>query len=486
MEKRVIDFIAALRATGVRVSIAESGDAFQSVRLMGVQDREAFRLSLRATLIKEAKDLAIFDELFPLYFSSGGPPLLNTLDDLTPEQRRMLAAALRALLERMRQNREQSGDGQEEPAGQSPALSDNQLANLLNLLQMLLAGQNPSADQMDQMGEQAGLGRARQRYQQSWMERRMQRQLGLDKLDEVLEQLWEMLAEMGMSEEAIDELREMVEANREALAEQISQYVGRSIVQQAVEEKRPPLDDTLMERPFHSLNDAERDVLREQTRRLAAQLRSRAALRQKRGKIGTLDVKKTIRANMRYAGIPFKLQFKTKNLKPKLLLICDVSTSMRPVAEFMLSLIYELQDQVAKTRSFAFIADIEEISDDFAAYPPQEALETVLLRMQPGSYNTDLGHSLATFTHDHLDALDHRTTVIFIGDGRNNYNDPRPDCLDLIKRRAKRIIWLTPEDYQLWGSGDSDMHQYAPYCDVIHHVTNMAQLTAAVDRLLTS
>lgn len=486
MEQRLIDFIAALRAAGVRVSIAESGDAFQSVHLMGVKNREVFQVSLRSTLVKEATDLPIFDELFPLYFGSGGPPLLNALDDLTPEQRRMLAAALRALLERLRQNREQADDSQEQPFGQPQPISDSQLANLLNLLQMLLAGQNPTSDQMDQMGEQVGLSHAHHRYQQPWMERRMRHQLGMDKLDEILEQLWDMLAEMGMSEEAIDELRDMVEANREALAEQVSQHVGKSLAQRAVEEKRPPIDDSLMERPFYALSEEDRDALREQTRRLAAQLRSRAALRQKRGKVGTLDVKKTIRANMRYAGVPFELQFRTKQLKPKLLLICDVSTSMRPVAEFMLSMIYELQDQIAKTRSFAFIDDIEEISDDFATYPPREALDVVLMRMQPGHYNTDLGHSLATFTQDHMDSVDHRTTVIFIGDARNNYNDPRLDCVDMIKRRAKRIMWLTPEDYHLWGTGDSDMHQYVPYCDIIHHVTNMAQLTAAVDRLLTS
>jgi len=486
MEKRLIDFIAALRATRVRVSIAESQDAFESIRLMGIKDRETFRVSLRSTLVKDATDQPIFDELFPLYFGSGGPPLLNALEDLSPEERQMLAAALRALLEQLRQNQDRSDNEQNDLSGQPQPMSDSQLANLLSLLQMLLAGQNPDANQMQDMGEQAGLGNAQHRYQQPWMERRMQRHLGMDKLDELLSQLWDKLAEMGMSEEAIEQLKDTVEGNREALAEQISHHVGSSIMKRAVEEKQPPVEDALMERPFHSLNDEDRDVLRDQTRRLAAQLRSRAALRHKRGKIGVLDVKRTIRANMRYGGVPLELQFKTKHLKPKLVLICDVSTSMRPVAEFMLTMIYELQDQVAKTRSFAFIDDITEISDDFEAHPAQEALGYVLERLQPGYYNTDLGYSLATFTRDHMDALDHRTTVIFIGDGRNNYNDPRLDCVDLIKSRSKRIIWLTPEDTPMWGTGDSDMHQYAPYCDIIHHVTNMAQLAAAVDRLLAS
>jgi len=486
MEKRMIDFVAALRVAGVRVSIAESADAFQSVRLMGVQDRETFRVSMRSTLVKESRDLPVFEELFPLFFGSGGPPLFNTLDDLSPEERQMLSAALRALLDHLRRNRDQQGDPQEQQSGQLSPMSDSQLANLLSLLQMLLAGQNPSSDQMQQLGDQAGLNNARHRYQQPWMERRMQRQLGMDRLDEILGFLWDKLAEMGMSDEAIAELKDMVEANREALADQIGQHAGSSIARQAADEKHEASDDSLMDRPFHALSEEDRQKLREETRRLAAQLRSRAALRQKRGKVGILDVKRTIRTNLRYGGVPLELQFKTKQIKPKLVLICDLSTSMRPVAEFMMSMIYELQDQISKTRSFAFIDDISEISDEFAAYPAHEALEMVLIRMRPGHYNTDLGYSLATFTRDYMDAVDHRTTVIFIGDGRNNYNDPRLDLVEMIRRRAKRVIWLTPENHRMWGAGDSDMHLYAPICDSIHYVTNMTQLTAAVDHLLGS
>jgi hypothetical protein len=92
------------------------------------------------------------------------------------------------------------------------------------------------------------------------------------------------------------------------------------------------------------------------------QLRSRAALRRKRGKAGKFDSKGTIRSNQRYGGVPMELKFKRKKLKPSLVLICDISRSMLAVAEFMLRLTYELQDQVAKTRSFGFYSDMEEIS----------------------------------------------------------------------------------------------------------------------------
>ena len=483
MDKRIVDFIAGLRAAGVRISIAESEDAFLAARHMGIRDREDFRHSLRATLVKEADDQPVFDQLFPLYFGSGGPPLQDLMQDLTQQEKEMLAQALRALLEQMRQ---QQQDGQQGQQQQGSPQQSSQLDNLMQLLQMLLQGQNLNQQQMDQMGQQSGLQNASP-YQQRWIERRMMRQMGMQLLEQLMDQLGDLLKELGMSQAAIDELMEGIEANRDALAEQIAQGVGSAIAQQRAEEQAQEKQDSadLMDRPFRSLTEREADLLREQVRRLAAQLRSRAALRQKRGKIGTLDAKKTIRANLRYGGVPLELKFKTRHLKPKLLLICDISTSMRAVVEFLLTMIYELQDQVASANSYAFIDDLEDISTDFAEHPPDVAIQVVLTRLQPGYYNTDLGNSLHTLMQHHAGTIDHRTTVIFVGDGRNNYNNPRLDLMDRIKRRSKRIIWLNPEHPRQWGTGDSDMPAYVPYAHAVHRVSNLNELAQAVDKLLT-
>ena len=188
--------------------------------------------------------------------------------------------------------------------------------------------------------------------------------------------------------------------------------------------------------------------------------------------------------NLRNGGVPLELKHKIHHQKPKLVIICDVSTSVRPVAEFMLRLVYELQDQIAKARPFIFIDDITDISAAFQQYRPEVAVEMVLAENQPGYYNTNLGNSLSTFMHDHLNAIDHRTSLIFIGDGRNNFSDPRCDLVDQQKRRAKRVVWLSPESPYLWGTGDSDMHAYVPFCNAVHEVANLQQLADAVDGLL--
>jgi uncharacterized protein with von Willebrand factor type A (vWA) domain len=243
---------------------------------------------------------------------------------------------------------------------------------------------------------------------------------------------------------------------------------------------KPDLQDV----PFSRLGEQDVDQIRDETRRLAARLRSRASLRQKRAKNGRPDPRRTMRANMKYGGTPMELRRRKRHVKPSLVVICDVSTSVRYCTEFLLTLIYELQDQVARTNSFIFISDLTDISMAFKEYEPQEAVNRVMLENPPGYYNTDLGNSLRTFKQEHMGLITGKTTVIVLGDGRNNYNDPRLDVVQDMQRRSRRFIWFCPEKESLWGTGDSDMHEYAPLADGVYYVNTLRDLANAVDRIL--
>jgi uncharacterized protein with von Willebrand factor type A (vWA) domain len=464
MDDRIVEFITALRAAGVRISVAESADALRAIEATGIVDRDFFRSAMRATLVKEAQDRPEFERLFPLFFGSGPPPMPNQPGGgMSQQDREKLAQMLEQMLRTMTPEQ------------------------LRRLFESMMSGQNMSREQMQQMlRESTSQGQMTNPYFQPWMARRAMRELEFDRLDELLQELLEKLREAGVSEEALGQLAQEARENQTALADQIGQEVGANMLRRAAEDRpqQRPLDE-LMNRPFERLSHEETDDLRGVVTRLAAQLRSRAALRQRRGSRGTLDAKSTIRANLRYAGVPLDVRHKRKHLKPKLSVICDISTSMRPVASFMLLLVYALQDQVSRTRSYAFIDDIEDISLDFNDSRPEQAIEAVLQRLRPGYYNTDLGNSLATFARDHLGTVDRRTTVIILGDGRNNYNDPNLRDFEAIKRRARRVVWFTPEAPRIWGTGDSDMPRYVPLCDAVHQVSNLKQLVDAIDTLFT-
>lgn len=456
MEERIVKFISALRAGGVRVSLAESADAFSAVENLGIQNQDTFRLSLRATLVKDLESLPTFEELFPLFFSSGEPPpLLNLMDGLTEEEADMMAEALRQFGQRLQ-----------------------------GMLERLLRGEQLTPAELQALGQMVGLTHADDLRYRDWMARRMQRALQFDQVQKAMQEIMELMAQMGMNKERLQQMRHLVAQNMQALQEQLHQYTGQRIAENMAEQHPQDALDGLMDRPFHTLSDSDMQQLHQEVRRLAALLRSRIALRQRRAKSGQLDAKATIRANLKHGGVPFQIKHRDRSIKPKLVIICDISTSMRHCSELMLSLLYELQDQVSKTHAFSFIDHLEYITPDFQGNRANEAIQQVLTRMPPGYYSTDLGYSLQNFTDRYIDTIDHRTTLIVVGDGRNNYNDPRLDIFKQLARRSRRTLWLNPEMPMLWGSGDSDMLEYAPLCDVVLQVSTLSELTAAVDQLL--
>jgi hypothetical protein len=458
MEDRIIKFISALRNGGVRVSLAESADAFRAIEQLGITDRELFRLSLRATLVKEANDLPVFEELFPLFFDAGDPPpLMNLAEDLTPDEAAMLAEAMRQFSEQLRR-----------------------------MLERLLRGEQLTQEELDKLGKMVGLNRADDLRQREWMARRMAQALKFREVQEALKQLQELLEKLGMNKQRLDQMRQILQANQQALMEQLRQHAGQTIAENMSERRSDDSIDGLLNRPFNALSDRDMDRLRKEVQRLAAVLRSRVALRQKRAKSGQLDAKATIRANLKHGSVPIEIKHRDRRLKPRLVVICDISTSMRPCSELMLSLIYAMQDQISRTHAFAFIDRLEYISPDLEGRDAREAVGEVLRRLPSGYYNTDLGASLGNFAHDYMDTVDHRTTFIVVGDARNNYNDPRLDLFGALARRSHRTIWLNPEPPMLWGNGDSDMLKYAPLCTTILQVSTLAELTAAVDRLLVN
>ncbi|XSG75433.1 vWA domain-containing protein [Herpetosiphon llansteffanensis] len=460
MHERIVAFVKALRAAGVRVSLAESLDSFNALEQLGITDRQLFHDALLATLVKDATHQAQFEELFPLFFGHGDAPMIseaNGLSGLDSEELQQLRQEIAQLRERIRE-----------------------------LMQRLMDGQNLTPEELAALARSSGINHIQSLNQRRWVERRMEQQMGLTEFKQALEDLLKQLEADGMDAAALAEIMQQMQGNAQSMRDQISQFVGSGLAERMSDDYNPQYGDDLQHRPFGSLSDADIQRMRQEVRRLAALLRSRASLRQKRDKAGQIDIKRTMRNNMRYDGVPMKLEHRKKQQKPKLVIICDISTSMRPVAEFMLRMIYELQDQVSKTHSFAFIANLHDITDQLNDSRADISVNDILESIPPGYYNTDLGRSLDTFLHSHLSTVDWRTTVIIVGDGRNNFNNPRLESLQTIRRHAKRLIWFTPEDTYQWGTGDSDMQLYAPLCDRVHLVTNLAELTSAVDRLLAN
>ena len=482
MEQRIIDFITALRAAGVRVSLAESADAMRAIEAAGIADKDWFRLAMRATLVKENRDVPTFEELFGQYFGSADPPMQQTGGGMSQEQKEQFMQQLMQMLqnmtpEQLRELFESMMTGQQ--------LSDEQMRELVEQALQEMQNQGMPMPGMPQRGMPFPSFAMRRAMQQ------LRNQMDLNRLDEFMQQLMEKLREAGISEEQLAELMEQARQNQQALEAQIARELGRQMAQQAAEERRQRSSEELLDKPFEYLTSEESEDLRAVVARLAAQLRARAAMRQKRASKGNLDAKRTIRTNLRYQGVPVELRHRRKHLKPKLVILCDRSRSTEEVVRFLLLMVYTLQDQISRTRSFAYIETIYDISTYFDELRPEQAIDSVMQEVYPKrSYSTDLGYSLNEFMKDHASTVDRRTTVIVLGDGRNNENDPGLDAFSKLRQRARRIVWFNPERPSMWGVYDpgslsSDMLKYKPMCDAVHYVSNLRQLVAAIDTLFT-
>src|SRR5215510_318420 len=234
MESRILQLISALRASGVRVSLAESAEAFSAVDIMGIQDREEFRLSLRATLIKDLKDIPVFDKLFPLFFGSGQPPFMggDPSEDMSPEEAQMLADALRQFAENLRQR-----------------------------MQRLMNGEQLSREELEALGQMVGLNQVDDLRYQNWMVQRMMRALAYPEVREALKELMEQLQQMGMSRDRVEQMRNMIQQNMQGMRDQLEQFAGERIAENMSERPRGEGIDNLMNRPFNALSDTDKKLL---------------------------------------------------------------------------------------------------------------------------------------------------------------------------------------------------------------------------------
>ncbi len=147
-------------------------------------------------------------------------------------------------------------------------------------------------------------------------------------------------------------------------------------------------------------------------------------------------------------------------------------------------LIYNLNDVIPDIRSFAFSHRLVDIGDQLDESDLDDAIVKVLKEVGQGS--TDYGEALRNLQTDHWDAIDRRTSVIMLGDGRSNYGNPRIGIFRELQSQAKRVIWLNPEGKTTWGTGDSEMLRYKPFCDVLMTCRTVKDLERVIDQILAS
>ena len=472
MQKKILEFTNILRKSGIRVSTAEAIDSFTALDELSIDDREIFRDALRSTMVKRGEEVPTFDQLFDLFWSGFYDNLRESFGEATDG-----LADMGFDLEELLSQIAQMLQGMEGDFGDLSDLARALLTADLTQLENLIR----------QAAEDAGTERIENFLQVGFFSRRTLEQMGAEGAGDELRDLAARLEEAGMSPEQIAALRNLIDRLLEAARRSVRSFTERELQKQNHDYMEKFRRETLLEKSFYHLTEDEIRKMREVVERLAQRIKNILSIRRRRLKHGKLDLHQTLRRNMSHGGIPFELIFKQrKKDRPKLVILTDVSSSVANVSRFMLQFVYTLQEAFTRIRAFVFVAELGEVTPLFQERDINDAIEAAL---EGGDVinaytRSNFGYAFHHFWQNYLSAIDNKTTVLILGDARNNYNDPRAWCLREIHNKAKNVVWLNPESPSAWGFGDSVMDRYLPYADVAEECRNLKQLSAMVDRLV--
>jgi uncharacterized protein len=469
MDDKIIEFTSLLRQNGLRVSMAENMDSFHALQLLGLSDRAVFKDALRATIVKRAVDATTYDELFDLYFSGLGEMVKGSADSLM-DAMQLDEKAFQELLDNLADILRQMN------------------VELSELAQALLTN---NTGQLERLLRDAAAAAQLQNIQRSFQEGRyshnMAQTLGLGALSAELDALRERLGQAEIDPALRDQLQRLLERRLQDLTDMIKRAVRMELEKQDHTLRENQRMQSLAEKSFYYLSEEEIRRMKEAVAKLAQRLKNVVSIRRRHAKRGKFDLQDTLRKNLQYGGVPFKIQFDRRvRDKPQVVVLCDVSDSVRNVSRFMLQFVYSLQDLYSKVRSFIFVSEIGEITRLFEEQDINEAIEESLTGTIINVFaHSDFGRAFRSFHRDYLAAVNNKTTVIVLGDARNNYNLPHEWVLKEIRQRAKQLIWLNPENRLTWGFGDSEMDRYLPYCNIVEECRNLNQLYRVIDRLVS-
>jgi len=437
---------------------------------LGYKDRSLLRDGLSMALAKTPEEEATFLQCFDRYFDHqladfSGEDLP---DDLAPPSATAVEGA------------DQSA-ASPAGAGGSPletAARDN--ADLQQLLSSPLVQNRVNNDRnaltmaMAVAAEQVGLRNIQMFTQKGQFTRKILDQLG----------------EQHIRDAVIDLEREnnpaLVELQRyrDILRQQVRDFVEHEYLLNAEGRQKAFMEDILAKTRLNNIEHMYLHRVHDLVRKMAKRLASRHSRKRRQVKRGQLDMARTLRKGVATDGILFNTYWRrVRKDRPQILAVCDVSGSVAAYAKFLLLFLYSLQDVLPKVRSFAFSSHLGEVSDYFDDFSVEEAIELVNLKYGGA---TDYGGSLVDFANVALDDINSNTTVIILGDARNNNGDARLDIMQSIYQRSKQVIWLNPESRRAWGTGDSEMLRYQSACHFCAECNNLKQLERIVDQLLKS
>lgn len=475
----LVEFVQVLRTADVKVSPAETLDAMETLDIIGIENRVLLKNSLSMVLSKNPEEKEAFNTSFDRFFSFNKFSSENNataLDDDTHQD----DGEFDPESDSPNQQSGQGGQGGDQGGGTeaSGELDFEQLAAQSELGKLLLSGDRMEVMiKMAEAGRQVNVNEIVVFTQKGLYTRKIMEAMGLKGLQDEVGELQEEGGRPQMH------LAGQLKSARDYLREQVRDYVEKQFFLHADESGKQLREELLKKVKLSNLEKRNFKDVQEIVFKMAKKLVSIHSKRRKTFKRGQLDIRKTLRSNMQYDGMLFDLKWKSQKVdRPKVICICDVSGSVSNYSRFLLMFLYSLAEILPKVRSFAFSSDLGEVTRLFQQSKLEDAMAKTMRDYGNGS--TDYGQMLADFRSHVLKDVDSKTTVIILGDARNNYGDPKSEILREVYNKAQRVIWLNPEPKSSWTVGDAEMKKYAPCCHQTEVCNSLVHLERVVGNLL--
>jgi uncharacterized protein with von Willebrand factor type A (vWA) domain len=471
-------FVAELRNAGIPVSLTENLDAMEAVQHIPIEDREAFKYALGATMVKNNAHWRSFETVFEVYFSLRGPEY-----KIKPGDDDAIDEMWREMQEQMRQ-----GDGRGGAGGSMDSLTPEEMAQML--MQALMNGDQAMMRALARQAVQrfAGMEPGRPVGGTYYLYRTL-RNLDLDgMLDKLMDASREEVGgELTQLEERLerDEYNDRIEQfKKEIEAEIRRRLVADRGAEAMAKTLRKPLPEDV---EFMHASRDEMQNLRKALGPLTRKLAARLARKRRHGRKGPLDFRNTVRHSLSYGGVPAEPKFRyPRPAKPELMVVADISGSVAAFARFTLMLVYAIQNQFSKVRSFVFIDGIDEVTDFFRN---TEDIQDAIHRVNTEADvvwvdgHSDYGHAFEVFWEKYGKGIGPKTTVLLLGDARNNYHASQSWVVKEIRAKARHVYWLNPEPKSYWNTGDSIVGEYGTHTDGVYECRNLRQLEGFVEKL---
>lgn len=485
MDRTLTSFISALRTAEVRISPAETLDALSAVELTGYHDREFLKNTLALVLPKTLDEKETFDSTFEEFFNFVD---ISSQRKVSPddENDRGEEGANASGNQAQGSGARSQGTG----AGGGAGSEDTNEENAENL------GRGPLAQPTSALGKllmqddriELNLQVAKSAKAVHLEDIQVFTQKGLYTrriLDEM--GLAELQREINSSKESAElpvrRLGRELKHRQDWLREQVRDYVEKQFLLHADAQGLRLREELLRKVKLSNVEHRNFRLVQEIVFRMAKKLVTLHSRRKKVFKRGVLNVSRTLRHNMSYDGNIFDLHWKSVKVdRPNVFAICDVSGSVANYARFMLMFLYSLEEVMPKVRSFAFSSDLGEVTELFERNSLEDAIAKTL--RDYGSGSTDYGQALLDFRKKCQSDVDNRTTIIILGDARNNYGDANQEVLKELYDTSKRVIWLNPESRTTWNTGDAIMRKYTPYVHQAEECNSLVHLERVVSNLL--